>query len=117
MACVPGGRPARRRADETRTPRSSRGRSPARRKQESVVVMLSDLTGRTVLDDAGRRGKLVDLAVDLSDDEHPAVTLLIVRQGNANRLVPAEQVTSWERPIRVTDIEVANPCPDDLLAE
>ena len=81
------------------------------------MVMLSDLTGRTVLDDAGRRGKLVDLAVDLSDDEHPAVTLLIVRQGNANRLVPAEQVTSWERPIRVTDIEEARPCSDDLLAE
>src|SRR4051812_13197002 len=83
----------------------------------ALAVMLTDLAGRTVVDDVGRRTKLIDLAVDLSEGEHPAVVLLLVQDGKGTRLVPAEQVTSFEDPIRIASLDDTEPRSDDRLAE
>jgi magnesium transporter len=80
------------------------------------VAMLSDLARRPVVDGTGRRGVLVDLAVDLTVNDRPPVVLLVVHERKSSLIVQREQVVEFGDPIRVTDFGEATPCTEELLA-
>jgi CBS domain-containing protein len=80
--------------------------------------MLTDLAGRTVVDRAGRRGRLTDLAVDLFGGAYPPVVHLLVerrRPEQAGHLVPWDEVLEVGDPIRVADLDAAPPRTEDGL--
>jgi len=75
-------------------------------------VMLTDLAGRAVVDRAGRRGRLTDLAIDLFGGACPPVALLVVerrRPGSSGNLVPWDEVLEVGDPILVADLDAAPP--------
>ena len=80
--------------------------------------MLTDLAGRAVVDQAGRRGRLTDLAVDLFGGAYPPVVLLLVerrRPGPSCHLVPWDEVLEVGDPVRVTDLDAAPPRSEEGL--
>jgi len=79
--------------------------------------MLSDLVRRSVIDAAGRRGSVVDLAVDLGVTDCPLITRLVVRQGLTSYLVPADQIVELADPIRVADLEGTEQGSDEAIAD
>ena len=72
--------------------------------------MLTELAGRAVVDRAGRRGRLTDLAVDLFGGAYPPVALLLVERrqpGPSCHLIPWDQVVEIGETILVDDLEEA----------
>jgi len=71
-------------------------------------VFLTELVGRTVIDRAGQRGRLTDLAVDLFAGTYPMVTVLLVESqqpSRSSRLVPWDDVERFSDPIVVKDLD------------
>jgi CBS domain-containing protein len=80
-----------------------------------MVVMLSELVRRTVVDRSGRRARLVDVGVDLAIMDDPPIVLLVVRTGKDRRVVPSEQIVKFHDPIRVSDLTESTPCSEEFL--
>jgi CBS domain-containing protein len=86
--------------------------------EKSAVVLLTEIVGRTVIDRAGQRGRLADLAVDLFGGACPPVTLLLVERRDPNpscHLVPWDEVLYLSNPIRIEDLDAAPPQSDEGL--
>src|SRR5438132_465260 len=83
------------------------------------MVMLSELRRHRLVDAERRGARLVDLAVDLSMGDYPAVTRVIFRDARGRQMeLPWEAVpdTSWRlRHMRVTDLAAARAAPPDSL--
>jgi magnesium transporter len=76
-------------------------------------VLLSALLRRPVVDAAGRRADLRDLAIDLAAGDHPPVTGLRIRRDGERCHLPWEAVVAVEpRAVRVADLATAAPVDD-----
>jgi magnesium transporter len=73
-------------------------------------VLLSSLLRRPIVDAAGRRAELHDLAVDLAAGDHPPVTALRLRRDRERCQLPWDAVVAVEpRAVRVADLGAAQP--------
>jgi hypothetical protein len=82
--------------------------------------MLTDLCRFALVDRGGRRGRLVDVVTDLSADEHPPVTDLIVRGPDGRATLPWGSVVGvdWpDRRLTVSDLGAAEPVGADQLLD
>jgi CBS domain-containing protein len=84
------------------------------------VVLLTEIVGRAVIDRAGRRGRLTDLAVDLFAGAYPTVTVLLVERRQPEQschLIPWADVHTFADPIVVEDLDAAPLQSDEALAD
>jgi magnesium transporter len=82
------------------------------------LVLLTQIVGRDVVDGAGRRGRLTDLAVDLFGGEYPPVAILLVERPAPTRschLVPWDDVLEVADSVLVEDLDAAPRRSDDAL--
>ncbi len=82
-------------------------------------VMLSAFQRFPVIDELGRRARLVDLAVELGAADYPEVTILYYKgQDGVQRALPWKAVhdIDWRgRQIRVENLRTGDPAPPDTL--
>ena len=80
------------------------------------MIMLSDLLRFQVVDESGRRARLSDFAVDLSECDYPPVVRLDYRTARRRRLsLPwqAVKTINWAgRTLQVADLEAGSPAED-----
>jgi magnesium transporter len=85
------------------------------------MVMLSRFRNFALVDEQGRRARLVDLAIELLDNDYPPVTHLIFRNAQSKQVrVPWDTIKSldWHRGrITVGDLDVAREAPEDALTK
>ena len=76
-----------------------------------VLVPLSHLKHREVVDERGRRVSLLDLAVDPRDGEYPKISRVLVGHRNAPRELAASELRLSEsgRDLRIDDLAPAAP--------
>jgi hypothetical protein len=85
------------------------------------MVMLSELRRHVLIDGAGRKAALVDLAVDLSVGDYPTVTRVLYRQprarhGTSEVTWDAVVVSDWARGrLRVRDLRAGRAAPAAAL--
>lgn len=80
------------------------------------MVMLTELLGFRVLDERGKKTRLVDLCVELLEDDYPPVTHLLFPQEEEIRHLDWAEVKSIEprrRRINVTDLSRGKTIEDD----
>jgi magnesium transporter len=89
--------------------------------RSSAVPFFSILGRRPVVDERGRRAKVVDFVVDLLGAEHPPVTRVLLRTDDGEtRALPGDAVRGvGGRPYvtRVADLDAAEPAGDDARAD
>jgi magnesium transporter len=85
------------------------------------MVMLSELRRHSLLDSHGLKGRIVDVAVDLSVGDYPVVTrVLYRRRGRPTMALAWEDIAAanWRvRHIRVPDLQVGRAAPDAALKQ
>jgi CBS domain-containing protein len=83
------------------------------------VLLYSKLRRFALIDEKGRRAKLIDFIVELPPEGYPRVTHLLFRHTNLKReVLPWDAVVSLDhagRSIKVRDVEVSELAPDEWL--